>query len=500
MPKPSGLKKPAFRAMVPSDRLGTSTTTTAINALPNSHRPAEPKMPLSVIDTHLNVPLGQGKKRQGSPDLRPKIVRAKIRRSRSASDIRVNGGGTARFLESSIVNLPPKLSKSATTLRTTNQVVGKLRTGVMSRQTSTTTIRTANGNPPANKVVPLPAKRLVSTANTNAPSKPALCTKKIPAYDYKARFFDLQERHKLLKEKYDESQEKINEFGSITDQFEESQNKLFRCLDQLKNEESNTSCLRQQISSQEIKLDCLTKSMTSKLEEVRCVKEELNRLKTENNEMKPELLELREKYAQVSSRNSLMEIELRETQESLFRSNTDRKELHNVIMDLRGNIRVFCRVRPPLETEEQKMLCGWQYMDEATLEISSLDNAVVSGGRKSQKHEFSFDQVFHPRSSQEDIFELVSPLIQSALDGYNVCIFAYGQTGSGKTFTMDGVPDNIGIIPRTVGLLFDCIRNYKRLGWEYTIQVIIILFLILIVVLIKIHNLVLLIHIENSIV
>ena len=52
------------------------------------------------------------------------------------------------------------------------------------------------------------------------------------------------------------------------------------------------------------------------------------------------------------------------------------------------------------------------------------------------------------------VFEEVSQLVQSAMDGYNVCVFAYGQTGSGKTHTMEGRPDDPGIIARTMDLIF----------------------------------------------
>lgn len=63
------------------------------------------------------------------------------------------------------------------------------------------------------------------------------------------------------------------------------------------------------------------------------------------------------------------------------------------------------------------------------MSLPHIISASVEINKKPLKHDFSFDQVFAPNSEQQDIFELVSPLVQSALDGYNVCIFAYGQTG-----------------------------------------------------------------------
>ena len=110
---------------------------------------------------------------------------------------------------------------------------------------------------------------------------------------------------------------------------------------------------------------------------------------------------------------------------------------------------------------------------------------------------FTFDNVLSESATQQDVFNLVSPLINHVLAGVHATVFAYGQTGSGKTFTMEGVDYAVnadgkvravqpgsgggsshadhhggkireGLIPRIIAALFD--RAKQRMQREETIR------------------------------
>ncbi|RLN53182.1 hypothetical protein BBJ29_001721 [Phytophthora kernoviae] len=124
----------------------------------------------------------------------------------------------------------------------------------------------------------------------------------------------------------------------------------------------------------------------------------------------------------------------------------ERKRLFNLVQELKGNIRVLCRVRPISKSEiaqGSKMICKFA-PEEITL-----------SGEKGKVKTWEFDHVFDMGSAQDQLFSEVKPLVTSILDGYSVCIFAYGQTGSGKTFTMSGPADNPGINTRSLQELFE---------------------------------------------
>ncbi|THD00101.1 hypothetical protein EYZ11_000426 [Aspergillus tanneri] len=92
-----------------------------------------------------------------------------------------------------------------------------------------------------------------------------------------------------------------------------------------------------------------------------------------------------------------------------------------------------------------------------TVDISMGPNAVSD-------KTYTFDKVFSAAADQVTVYEdIVLPIVNEMLAGYNCTIFAYGQTGTGKTYTMSGdmtdtlgiLSDNAGIIPRVFYSLFN---------------------------------------------
>ncbi|WYZ46599.1 hypothetical protein EsH8_IX_000824 [Colletotrichum jinshuiense] len=154
--------------------------------------------------------------------------------------------------------------------------------------------------------------------------------------------------------------------------------------------------------------------------------------------------------------------------EKLIKEETERRVLFNKYQELKGNIRVMCRVRPVLNPSEGAP-AKVTFPDEKTsAEIALQTQEVNSFGDVSNKNiSFEFDRVFDPAAQNQDVFDEISQLVQSALDGYNVCIFCYGQTGSGKTHTMSSQD---GMIPRATHMIYDTVTKLREKSWTYSME------------------------------
>ncbi|XP_071712680.1 kinesin-like protein KIN-14T [Rutidosis leptorrhynchoides] len=137
--------------------------------------------------------------------------------------------------------------------------------------------------------------------------------------------------------------------------------------------------------------------------------------------------------------------ELATLNEEVSRLDAQRRQVLNEFLLLKGNIRVFCRIRPTINGENFRQHSPVVPVDSNGILLKFTENKTKL---------YNFDKIMHPTSSQDEVFSEIEPVIKSALDGYNVCILAYGQTGTGKTFTMEGNPDSPGVVPRTIEALF----------------------------------------------
>ncbi|KAL2941092.1 Kinesin-like protein KIN-14I [Bienertia sinuspersici] len=135
----------------------------------------------------------------------------------------------------------------------------------------------------------------------------------------------------------------------------------------------------------------------------------------------------------------------------------ENRKLYNIVQDLKGNIRVYCRVRPFLPGQAN----GFSTVDH--FEEGNITLMNPAKYNKEGKKSFNFNKVFGPAATQAEVYSDMQPLVRSCLDGYNVCIFAYGQTGSGKTYTMTG-PNNI--TEETYGVNYRALNDLFQLTAE----------------------------------
>jgi kinesin family protein 5 len=129
-----------------------------------------------------------------------------------------------------------------------------------------------------------------------------------------------------------------------------------------------------------------------------------------------------------------------------------------------SNIKVVARFRPLNELEKVIYI---QSLESSEIICNCIDDRTFTIDHGKEFETFTFDKVFSPEATQQEVFEFVGdPVIEDVLNGYNGTVFAYGQTGSGKTYTMMGVDiydeEHRGIIPRAATQVFAAIETADR--------------------------------------
>lgn len=268
---------------------------------------------------------------------------------------------------------------------------------------------------------------------------------------------------------FEELQEAHDEISRVTSIDQEAQIKL----DVLTEEHIATSA---QLNAVRSDLAAFTAAFEVQMEERKVQHEqeieqyqfEVSVLKTrcaEEGVKKSTAIEGVEDYAVLKARIEERDRKIAEFEKERVSWESLRRQMHNRIQELSGNIRVFVRTRPFLPNDGPSC--------DSAIDVSlDGESMTIMDGRTQSPFDFKFDKVFAPSAGQDNIFEEVADFVQSALDGYNVCLFSYGQTGSGKTHTMQGSGNGAmrGIIPRAVEKILQQAQSMQAHGWEFSLN------------------------------
>jgi len=102
-------------------------------------------------------------------------------------------------------------------------------------------------------------------------------------------------------------------------------------------------------------------------------------------------------YSQITKRIEGIDDKNKELVTKYKKEMTLRKKLHNELVDLKGNIRVYCRVRPVIKED------GGGKHAENVISFDEDDDAILNVFSKGATKLFDMDKVFRPESTQEQV-------------------------------------------------------------------------------------------------
>lgn len=92
-----------------------------------------------------------------------------------------------------------------------------------------------------------------------------------------------------------------------------------------------------------------------------------------------------------------------------------RRKMHNTILELKGNVRVFCRVRPSSETEAVEG--NGKCLDYPYDGLEDENRKIVLNSQ-GKDHSFAFDRVFTEESTQNEVCLLPVYLLKEPNETY----------------------------------------------------------------------------------
>uniref|UniRef100_A0A8B9TGV5 Kinesin-like protein n=1 Tax=Anas platyrhynchos TaxID=8839 RepID=A0A8B9TGV5_ANAPL len=115
-------------------------------------------------------------------------------------------------------------------------------------------------------------------------------------------------------------------------------------------------------------------------------------------------------------------------------------------------LKVFLRVRPFSVAELEN------HESQGCVTIEDPQTVILHAPKESAVHLFSCNEFFEGSTKE---------IVRACVNGVNGLVFTYGVTNAGKTFTIQGTSKDLGILPRSLDMIFNHIRGRQYLKMNF---------------------------------